>query len=107
MTATTAAPPSPAAAFLATLKKPEACATPVTVAFGDGIGPEIMQASLENFLAAGAKLALEPIDIGERVYLSGNSAGLRRSVGQPAADEGLPTRRRSPRRRAAASRASM
>lgn len=77
MTATTATPaPSPAAAFLASLKKPEPGATPVTVAFGDGIGPEIMQASLKILLAAGAKLALEPIDIGERVYLSGNSAGI-------------------------------
>jgi isocitrate dehydrogenase len=69
------AQPNPAA-FLATLGKPAAGATPVTVAFGDGIGPEIMQASLKILLAAGAKLALEPIDIGERVYLSGNSAGI-------------------------------
>jgi len=51
-------------------------ATPITVAFGDGIGPEIMEASLKILMAAGARLALEPIDIGERVYLSGNTAGI-------------------------------
>jgi isocitrate dehydrogenase len=50
--------------------------TPVTVAFGDGIGPEIMMASLKILLAAGAKLKLEPIDIGEQVYKSGNTAGI-------------------------------
>lgn len=69
------APANPAA-FLDTLKRPEAGATPVTVAFGDGIGPEIMQASLKILVAAGARLAFEPIDIGERVYLSGNTAGI-------------------------------
>jgi len=51
-------------------------ATPVTVAFGDGIGPEIMEASLKILIAAGARLAFEPIDIGERVYLAGNTAGI-------------------------------
>jgi len=49
---------------------------PVTVAFGDGIGPEIMQASLKVLIAAGANIAIEPIDIGEKVYLRGNSAGI-------------------------------
>lgn len=49
---------------------------PVTVAFGDGIGPEIMQASLKVLISAGANLAIEPIDVGERVFLSGNSTGL-------------------------------
>jgi len=51
-------------------------AAPVTVAFGDGIGPEIMEASLRILAAGGARLALEPIDIGERVYLAGNTAGI-------------------------------
>ncbi len=49
---------------------------PVTVAFGDGIGPEIMKASLKILLAAGADIALEPIEVGERVYLAGNTAGI-------------------------------
>ena len=50
--------------------------TPITVAFGDGIGPEIMSASLKIILAAGARLAFEPIDIGERVYSAGHSSGI-------------------------------
>ncbi len=49
---------------------------PITVAHGDGIGPEIMQATLDIILAAGARLDIETIDIGEKVYLSGNSAGI-------------------------------
>ncbi|MBB4630688.1 NADP-dependent isocitrate dehydrogenase [Sphingosinicella soli] len=49
---------------------------PVTVAFGDGIGPEIMKASLKVLVQAGADIAIEPIDIGERLYLSGNTSGI-------------------------------
>jgi isocitrate dehydrogenase len=49
---------------------------PVTVAYGDGIGPEIMKASLKVLQAAGARLALETIEIGEQVYLSGHTAGI-------------------------------
>ena len=50
--------------------------TPITVAFGDGIGPEIMNASLKVLLAAGAGLSIEPIDIGEKVYEAGHTAGI-------------------------------
>jgi isocitrate dehydrogenase len=50
--------------------------TPITVAFGDGIGPEIMKATLGVVHAAGANLACESIEIGERVYESGYSAGI-------------------------------
>ena len=49
---------------------------PVTVAYGDGIGPEIMKASLKVLTAAGARLEIEPIEIGERSYLAGNTAGI-------------------------------
>jgi isocitrate dehydrogenase len=55
-------------------------ATPVTVAFGDGIGPEIMNASLRVLLAAGAHIAVEPIEIGEPVFLSGESSGIQQSA---------------------------
>lgn len=51
-------------------------ATPVTLAFGDGIGPEIMGASLSVLLAAGANLAVEPVDIGERVYRADHTSGI-------------------------------
>lgn len=51
-------------------------AVPVTIAHGDGIGPEIMQASLRILQAAGARIAPEPIQIGEAVYRSGETAGI-------------------------------
>ena len=50
--------------------------TPITVAHGDGIGPEIMAATLHILKEAGARLAIEQIEIGEKVYLRGNSAGI-------------------------------
>jgi isocitrate dehydrogenase len=53
---------------------------PITVAYGDGIGPEIMNATLSILSAAGARIAVEPIEIGERVYLAGNSAGIEPSA---------------------------
>lgn len=48
----------------------------VTIAKGDGIGPEIMDATLEILKAAGAKLEYDEIQIGEQVYLSGNTSGI-------------------------------
>jgi isocitrate dehydrogenase len=53
---------------------------PITVARGDGIGPEIMAATLEILREAGARLAIEEIEIGEKVYLAGNSAGIEPSA---------------------------
>jgi isocitrate dehydrogenase len=50
--------------------------TNITVAKGDGIGPEIMDATLEIILAAGAKIQVEEIQVGEKVYLSGNTSGI-------------------------------
>ena len=50
--------------------------TPITVAHGDGIGPEIMDATLRIIQAAGAKIDIETIEIGEKVYLRGNTAGI-------------------------------
>ncbi|WP_026751825.1 NADP-dependent isocitrate dehydrogenase [Sediminibacterium sp. C3] len=50
--------------------------TTITVAKGDGIGPEIMDATLSIILAAGAELQIEEIEVGEKVYLAGNSAGI-------------------------------
>ena len=49
---------------------------PITVAYGDGIGPEIMEATLRIIQAAGAAIEPEVIEIGEKVYLGGNSAGI-------------------------------
>jgi isocitrate dehydrogenase len=54
--------------------------TPITVAYGDGIGPEIMDATLKIILAAGAQIDIETIEIGEKVYLRGVSAGIEDSA---------------------------
>ncbi len=50
--------------------------TRITVAKGDGIGPEIMDATLKVILAAGAKIEIDEIEVGEKVYLAGNTAGI-------------------------------
>jgi isocitrate dehydrogenase len=51
-------------------------ATKIAVAHGDGIGPEIMKATLSILEAAGARIEPEYIDLGEQVYLAGNTAGI-------------------------------
>jgi len=48
----------------------------ITIARGDGIGPEIMDAVLKILTASGANLDIEEIEIGEKVYLSGINTGL-------------------------------
>lgn len=48
----------------------------ITIAKGDGIGPEIMEATLRILDAAGADLIYDEIEIGEKVYLSGNTSGI-------------------------------
>ncbi len=48
----------------------------ITIAKGDGIGPEIMDATLDIIIAAGAKIEIEEIAVGEKVYLAGNTAGI-------------------------------
>src|SRR5437867_10015068 len=53
---------------------------PITVAHGDGIGPEIMASTLHILKEAGAELEIETIDIGEKVYLAGNSSGIEPSA---------------------------
>src|SRR5437667_11521862 len=50
--------------------------TPITVAHGDGIGPEIMAATLHILEEAGAALEIETIEVGEKVYLTGNTTGI-------------------------------
>ncbi|MCA9841348.1 MAG: NADP-dependent isocitrate dehydrogenase [Cyanobacteria bacterium HKST-UBA03] len=50
--------------------------TAITVAYGDGIGPEIMEATLKIIEAAGAALDCEKIEIGEKVYERGISTGI-------------------------------
>lgn len=49
---------------------------PIAVAQGDGIGPEIMGATLKILKASGAPLEILPVEIGEKVYLAGYKAGI-------------------------------
>ena len=49
---------------------------PITVAEGDGIGPEIMGATLHVLKASGAPLEIHKVEIGEKVYLQGERAGI-------------------------------
>ncbi|MEO0895310.1 MAG: NADP-dependent isocitrate dehydrogenase [Bacteroidota bacterium] len=51
-------------------------AVKIAVANGDGIGPEIMEATLSILHAAGANIEPEYIELGEKVYLSGNTSGI-------------------------------
>jgi isocitrate dehydrogenase len=50
--------------------------TPITVAYGDGIGPEIMDATLRILTASGAQIEQETIEIGESVYKRGLTSGI-------------------------------
>ena len=50
--------------------------TPITIAYGDGIGPEIMQATLKILNAAQAQIETEVIEIGEKVYQAGYTSGI-------------------------------
>ncbi len=53
---------------------------PITVANGDGIGPEIMDATLRIIQGAGARIDIEMIEIGEAVYNRGVSNGIEPSA---------------------------
>lgn len=50
--------------------------TRITVAKGDGIGPEIMEATLDIIKAAGAEIEIDEIAVGEKEYLAGNTSGI-------------------------------
>lgn len=52
----------------------------VTFAKGDGIGPEIMDATMKILTAANARIEWEEIKVGEQVYLSGNTTGIDKSA---------------------------
>ena len=48
----------------------------ITIAKGDGIGPEIMDATLRVLKASGAQITWDEISVGEQSYLSGQSSGI-------------------------------
>lgn len=51
-------------------------AIPVTVAYGDGIGPEIMEATLSILKAAKADIKPEIIEVGKKLYDKGHTTGI-------------------------------
>ena len=53
---------------------------PIAVAYGDGIGPAIMEATLRILEAAKVPIAPEIVEIGEKVYLSGVTSGMEPSA---------------------------
>jgi isocitrate dehydrogenase len=50
--------------------------TPITIAYGDGIGPEIMTAVWKILMAANVAIEPEIISLGEKVYLEGYTSGI-------------------------------
>ncbi|MCE3254593.1 MAG: NADP-dependent isocitrate dehydrogenase [Rickettsiaceae bacterium] len=49
---------------------------PITIAFGDGVGPEIMEATLSILKAAEARLTFNIIEVGKNIYEKGFNSGL-------------------------------
>ncbi|MFZ4541850.1 MAG: NADP-dependent isocitrate dehydrogenase [Rickettsiales bacterium] len=49
---------------------------PITVAYGDGIGPEIMEAVLKILAEARVPLQLETIEVGQKFYEKGVTTGI-------------------------------
>ena len=68
--------PNPAASPVAAQTAAPAAAIPVTIARGDGIGPEIMDAVLRILDQAGARIVPEEIEAGEKVYRAGRTSGI-------------------------------
>ncbi|MEK6745596.1 MAG: isocitrate/isopropylmalate family dehydrogenase [Pseudomonadota bacterium] len=50
--------------------------TPITIAYGDGIGSEIMESALTILREAGASIKIETIEIGQRIYNMGARHGI-------------------------------
>jgi isocitrate dehydrogenase len=51
-------------------------ATSITVAYGDGIGPELMDAVLLILKEAKARINIQTVEIGERLYKQGFTSGI-------------------------------
>ena len=48
----------------------------ITIAYGDGIGPEIMESTLEILREAQADIKIDVIEVGKKIYEKGFSSGL-------------------------------
>ncbi|MCC2647188.1 MAG: isocitrate dehydrogenase, partial [Rickettsiaceae bacterium] len=62
---------------------------PITVAYGDGIGPEIMEATLYILKEAGAKVRIETIEVGEKLYKKNYSSGIAEDTWESIARTGI------------------
>lgn len=56
--------------------KPETQIHPITVAYGDGIGPEIMEAVLHILKEARCPLNIDTIEVGQKFYEKGVTTGI-------------------------------
>lgn len=54
----------------------------VTIAYGDGIGPEIMESAVAILKEAGAKISFDVIEVGKNIYEKGFTSGLMPSAWQ-------------------------
>lgn len=68
--------PFPVSTTTASAPDRKDAATTVTVAHGDGIGPEIMSATLRILDAAGAALRYDTITVGAAAYAQGHTGGI-------------------------------
>jgi isocitrate dehydrogenase len=50
--------------------------TPITIAYGDGIGPEIMESTVRILKEADAKIKFNVIEVGKNIYEKGFNSGL-------------------------------
>ena len=57
-------------------------ATPITIAYGDGIGPEIMESAVRILKEARANVELHTIEVGKNIYEKGFNSGLMPSAWQ-------------------------
>ncbi len=48
----------------------------ITIAYGDGFGPHVMESALTVLREAGANLTIETIEIGSRIYSMGSKTGI-------------------------------
>lgn len=48
----------------------------ITIAYGDGIGPEIMESAIEILKESGAQISFDIIEVGKNIYEKGFSTGL-------------------------------
>ncbi len=54
----------------------------ITIAYGDGIGPEIMESAIAILKESGADIALNIIEVGKKIYEKGFNSGLMPSAWQ-------------------------